>query len=109
MSDIEKRLEALEKRGRVDDERWQIIDAQTKAFSLILHAIGAPICATQPKILPLIIKNLRTFENSARLTNEHAKVIEEFRFAREFFESRQKLPALDDSTSAKKAAPPGKK
>jgi hypothetical protein len=98
--DIEKRLKTLEKRARTDDERWQMLDAQIKAFRLIFPSIGASICAGNPSILSIIIANLRTYEESARMMNEHAMTIREFQFAREFFESRRKtgegdLPSAD--------------
>ena len=66
MSDVEKRLKVLEKRARADDERWRMLDEQTKAFDLIRAAIFAPICAATPIILPTIIQNLRSAEKEAR-------------------------------------------
>jgi hypothetical protein len=58
VSEIEERLNALEKRARADDERWQTLDGQSKASRIILVAIGAPICAANPELLHPIIKNL---------------------------------------------------
>ena len=89
VSEIEERLNALEKRARADDERWQTLDGQSKASRIILVAIGAPICAANPELLHPIIKNLSDFEHEARLQNQHFKMIEEIRYAREFFESRR--------------------
>jgi len=88
MTDIEKRLKALEKRARIDNERWQIVDAQLKAFSLIIDAIGAPICAATPSILPTIILNLQNYEKAARVQNKHDATIQRLRHARKFFETR---------------------
>jgi hypothetical protein len=79
-------LKALEKRARADDERWRMLDAQTKAIDMIRQSIAAPICAHAPVLLPVIIKNLREFENEARRLNAHAKTIVELRDARQFFE-----------------------
>jgi hypothetical protein len=52
MPDVEQRLKALEKRARTDRERWQMLDAQTKAFALIFQAIGAPICTANASAWP---------------------------------------------------------
>jgi hypothetical protein len=88
MADIEKRLKALEKRARVDDERWQKLDGHMKGFSLIIDAIGAPICEATPSVLPAIIANLQNFENHARVQNKHDATIRQLRHARVFFEAR---------------------
>jgi len=88
MSDIESRLKVLEERARNDDERWQMQDDLTKAYRLILTAIGAPICAANRSLFPIIIKNLKGYEDEARLQNRHATMIQELLYAREFFESR---------------------
>jgi hypothetical protein len=82
MADLEKRLKALEKRAQKDDDRWQMLDAQSKALPMILRAICAPICAADPGLLRAIIANLRTFEESSRLLNEHSILIGEFRRVR---------------------------
>lgn len=97
VSEIEERLNALEKRARADDERWQTLDGQSKASRIILVAIGAPICAANPELLHPIIKNLSDFEHEARLQNQHFKMIEEIRYAREFFESRRSRIQADSS------------
>jgi hypothetical protein len=97
VSEIEERLNALEKRARADDERWQMLDGQSKASRIILVAIGAPICAANPALIHPIIKNLSDFEHEARLQNQHSKMIEEIRYAREFFESRRSRIQADSS------------
>jgi hypothetical protein len=79
------------------DERWQTLDGQSKASRIILVAIGAPICAANPELLHPIIKNLSDFEHEARLQNQHFKMIEEIRYAREFFESRRSRIQADSS------------
>lgn len=73
MPDFEQRLKALEKRALVDDERWQMLDAQTKAFGAIRD--------------PVIVKNLRDLETDARKLNAHPKMIVEISGARKFFEA----------------------
>jgi len=88
MPTIEQRLKALEKRARTDDERWQMLDAQTKAIRCIFHCIGAPIIADHPELGRKIIKNLRTYEKAARTQNEHSVAIREYRKMREFFSER---------------------
>jgi hypothetical protein len=87
LTDIESRLKELENRARLDDERWQMMDGKITALSLIFHAIGKPICALNPALLPLIINNLRIYEESARKRNNHEASIAHFRFCRETFEA----------------------
>ena len=98
MSEIEERLNALEKRARADDERWQMLDGQSKASRIILVAIGTPICAANPELLHPIIKNLSDFEHEARLQNQHSKMIEEIRYARE------RRPRIQADSSEKRIA-----
>jgi hypothetical protein len=102
MLTVEYRLKALEKRTRIDDERWQTLAAQQTAFTMIFEAIGAPVCAASPVVFKTIIKNLKTFEVTARMTNEHAKTIEEFRHLREFFERQIKKAGNGDTPSSKR-------
>jgi hypothetical protein len=85
--DIESRLNELESRANLEDERWQLLDGKITALSLIFHAIGKPICAVNPSLLPLIINNLRMYEESARRRNDHEATIAHFRFCREIFEA----------------------
>jgi hypothetical protein len=84
---IESRLKELEKRARVDDERWQTLGGQLTALPLIFRAIGIPICALNPSLLSPIIKNLRAYEKAARLRNDHDAAIQQFRLCREAFEA----------------------
>jgi hypothetical protein len=95
MSDIEQRLKALEKRARTDDERWRMLDAQTQATAIIRQSIARPICAAMPKLLPVIVRNLREFEDDSRRLNAHSKMIAEIRVARQFFERLAKKIAPD--------------
>ena len=97
MPDIEQRLKALEKRARLDHERWQMLDQHMTALALIREAIIRPICAelvaserrngVKPRVLQIIIANLKTFEKNARALNAHSKMIVELRTARKLFEA----------------------
>jgi hypothetical protein len=86
MTNIEKRLASLEKRATAYDELWHAVNGQNKALGLIFTAIGVPICAANPSLLPKIIANLLTYEETARMANEHAATILQFRGTRESFE-----------------------
>ena len=98
-AEIEKRLAALEKRARTDDIRWQMLDADLKAFRIIIECIGRPVCAANPALTPIIIKNLKAFEDDARLLNLHSSTVSRLRGRREYFEqvsekiSRPRLPS----------------
>lgn len=99
MPDIEQRLKALEKRARADTERWQAVFGDTKALSIIIDAIGAAICADNKPLLRTVIKNLQSFENAARIQNEHGLTIERIRDAWKFYESRLKNAGASGSTA----------
>ena len=103
LANIERRLKALEKRAQTNDEVWQTLDGHIKAFSLIIDAIGAPICATIPSIGKTIITNLRNFENAGR--NNHDVTIRQLRHAREFFEAQIKKGGKGNPLSAADVAP----
>ncbi len=109
MTDIEKRLKALEKRARADTERWNALFGDTKALSLIADAIGAAICANNKPLLRTVIKNLQSFENAARIQNEHGLTIDRLRHARQFYEARLKKADEGGSTSSTNSAPPRKR
>ena len=104
MANIEKRLKALEKRAQTNDEVWQTLDGHIKAFSLIIDAIGAPICATIPSIGNTIITNLRNFENAGKNNND--VTIRQLRRAREFFEAQIKKSGKGNPLPATDVAPP---
>jgi hypothetical protein len=108
MTNIEKRLKMLENRARRDTDRWQSLSGEIKAFSAILTAMGAPICAAAPVQARAIIQNLKTYEKAARTQNEHAQMIVRIRYVREFFENRLKAGG-DDSTSEENGVPRRKK
>ncbi len=96
MPDIEQRLKILEKRARADDERWQMLDGYEKAVAIIGESVIRPICAEliatrqrerlKPKLLQVIIDNIKKFESDAQILNLHSKTIVELRAARMFFE-----------------------
>jgi hypothetical protein len=109
MPDIEKRLKALEKRARIDTERWHALSGEIKAICAIISAIGAPICAGKPIRTKAIIQNLKLYERIAREQNEHAQMIVRLRHEREFFESRIKRGEIGGSTSGKTSSPHSKK
>jgi len=88
MTSIEKRLKALEKQMRLENEHWHAIQSRLKALSLIIDCIGAPICAANPSLLSVIIKNIKGYEKEARIQNQHADLLWQLRQAREFFELR---------------------
>jgi hypothetical protein len=87
MVDIEQRLNALEKRARIDDERWQSLNAQQNAIPIIWRMVLRPVCAANPALLATIILNLKTCEKEFRRKNEHTALIREFRRTRSSFES----------------------
>jgi hypothetical protein len=105
MLDIEQRVKALEKRARIDAERWQAVFGDTKALSLIIDAIGAAISASNRPLLRTIIKSLETCEDAARIQNEHGLTIERIRMSRKFFESRLRKADEGDSTPPVGGAP----
>ena len=109
MADIETRLQALEKRARIEDERWQALFARIGAISSIFTAIGAPICAGNPTRLRAISANLRTYEDAARMQNEHTEAIRQFRHTRKFFELRAKKSGRGDFPPTKNGTPHQKK
>jgi hypothetical protein len=109
VTDIEKRLKALEKRARIDDDRWQMLDAQMTAFDLIFKAIGVPIGSANPATLHAIIMNLRTFEDVARMQNEHSVTIRHLRKTRLFFESMVKGNTGGGQTLINDRKPPREK
>jgi hypothetical protein len=86
--EIAKRLDALEKRTQLDDERWQALDAEIKALFLVFQCIVVPVCASDPSMSRAIIANLLTFEDGARLQNEHERTIRKLRKLREFLVSQ---------------------
>jgi hypothetical protein len=88
MSDIEKRLKALEKRIPLYEERWHATKAHVKALSMAIDCIGEPICQVNPRLISMIIKNLKTFEKEAKLQNGHSVLIWQLRETRKFFEAR---------------------
>jgi len=90
MNDVEKRLKALEKRARNDVERWGSIGGEIRAISGALACIARPICATNPKLMRTIVKNLKTYETVARMDNEHSQMIVRLRYIRQVFESQLK-------------------
>jgi len=97
MPSIEQRLRTLEKRAQIENERFEATKAHLKALSTILDCIGAPICAANPPILPVIIKNLKECEKEMRKLNQHEILLWQLRRARGFFEKRK--------AKAEKAAP----
>jgi hypothetical protein len=103
LAKIEKRLKALEKRAQTNDEVWQTLDGHIKAFSLVIDAIGAPICATIPSIGKTIITNLRNFENAGKNNND--VTIRQLRHAREFFEAQIKKSGKGNPLPASDVAP----
>jgi hypothetical protein len=108
VTDIERRLKALEKRAALDYEAILKIDGRSRAYRLIFHAIGAPIVAAMPEILPAIIKKLDGYEREARWQNSHASTIAALRDAREIFQSLAKsIPP--NSPSKPPAASPREK
>jgi hypothetical protein len=109
MADIEKRLKALEKRTRIDDERWQMLDAEIKALFLIFQAIGVPLCAADPTMSGAIIANLSTFESVARMQNEHARTIRKLRKLREFLVSQMEEIGKGDHPSSSNNDKPDRK
>ena len=109
MTDIEKRLKALEKHAQIENQKWQAAQSHFKAFSLIFDAIGAPICAANPSILPSIIENLKAYLKRSRIQNEHAVLIGQLRQTLEFFEERMAKIEKSGSKSATSAAPQRKK
>jgi hypothetical protein len=115
VADTETRLKALEKRARADSERWRMLDADAKASRIIRNCIARAVCAANPAILPIIIKNLQSFEDASRTLNEHEKTIVEVRSAREWFEELEKtFESLrknknDDPSLSKGAAPQRRK
>lgn len=100
MTDIMKRVAALEQR---ENEHWEALRAHLKSFSLIVDCIGAPICAANPDLLPVIIKNLKGYEKEARLQNHHSVLLWQLGSTRKFFEERQKLAAKDEASHARKS------
>ncbi|KAB2877370.1 MAG: hypothetical protein F9K38_12890 [Pseudorhodoplanes sp.] len=87
MPTIEQRLQALEERVTKDDEWRDVLDSQRKGLVLLLGAAVWPLC-TDPTLARAIIKNLESFEDGARMTNEHAALIESLRALRDFFSRR---------------------
>lgn len=90
MTDLEKRLKALEKAAVRNEEHMQHLEGQAMALSLIFNAIGAPLCTKLPAILPAIISNLRNYEKAERAQNGHASAIEQLQRTRIFFEAHLK-------------------
>jgi hypothetical protein len=89
--DIEKRLKSLEKRARIDAERWQAVEGDIKGIVFVIDSIGASVAAGSKPILQTILKNLKTFEDVARSQNEHEFTMKRIRASRKFFEGRLKL------------------
>ena len=89
MSKIEARLEELEKKARINRERWEEMAGDIKGVALALDCIGAAL-ATHPSAMREIITSLETVENVARSQNEHETTIKRLRACREFFEERLK-------------------
>jgi len=104
MANFESRLKALEKRAALDYEAMHNVDGRAKAYRVIIDALAAPICASTPEILPVIIKNLEAYEREAKLQNSHVATLAELRGAREFFESLAKR-MTQRSASKSSAAP----
>lgn len=88
MAEIEERLTELEKRIRADAEKIQALFGDTQGLILVVESLGAAVCAGNKPLLRTVIANLKTFEDNARLLNEHDLTIERVRHSREFFESR---------------------
>ncbi len=103
MADLETRLKALEKRARNDTERWNSVAGDIKGLVCIIDAMGAAIGADNKPLLRTIIVNLKTFEDGARLQNEHETTMKRVRYQREFFERRLKL--AEDKSSESNGAP----
>jgi hypothetical protein len=101
MPDIERRLRALEKRVVTETEWLQALKAHIKALSLVIDCIGAPLCAANPAIVSVIVRNLKSYEKRARVQNEHDIVLWQLRETREFFEGR--LPKEANSASVAKS------
>lgn len=104
MPDLEQRLKTLEKRARADVERWHAVQGDVKGVVLIIDSIGAAVAADNRPLLRTIITNLKTFEDGARMQNEHDLTMKRVRLAREFFESRLKK-AERGSTSGSRGGP----
>jgi hypothetical protein len=109
VTDIEKRLKTLEKRAQIDDQRWQMLDAQMTAFDLIFKAIGRSIGAANQATLQATIMNLRTYEDVARMQNEHSVMIRHLRETRLFFESLVKGNTSGGRTLTNDRTPPHEK
>lgn len=105
MADIEARLKALEKRVRADTERWHAIGGDLKGIVCILDSMGAAIAADNKPLLRTIIGNLKTFEDGARLQNEHEMTMKRVRYQREFFERRLKKAEGQSPSSESGNAP----
>ena len=88
MPDLERRLKAVEKRVQAQHEAIQGLFGDTKALSLVTDALGAAICANNKPLLRTVIKNLRQYEDFARMQNEHDRTIARLRHQREFYEGR---------------------
>lgn len=99
-TDFEKRLRELEKRARIDDVRWAMLDGSMKGAHLVLQSLGAPLAAISPAVLRTIIQNLRNYEEAAKTMNEHTETISQLRSAREFFEGRLPKTGEDGSTAS---------
>lgn len=87
MADIEKRLDAIEKRLMVDIEQWQKMQAQIKGLRLVVEAIAIAALGTSKTPVKTAIKNLAAYERASRMQNEHEALIREIRSAREFFQA----------------------
>jgi hypothetical protein len=90
MDDFDKRLKVLEQRSRNDIERWEALAGEVKAFSGAFACMAKPICASNPKLMRTIIKNLKTYETVSRMDNEHSQMIVRLRHIRQVFESQLK-------------------
>jgi hypothetical protein len=88
MTDTEKRLKILERQMRLENERWHSTQSRLKALSMIIDSISAPVCAANPLLLPVIVKNIKAYEKEARVLNQHADLLWQLRQARKFFEAR---------------------
>jgi hypothetical protein len=102
MPSVEDRLKKLEERTRGDVERWQVLEGEIKAFSAIISCMLAPIAAQTPAIARIIVQNLRTYEDVARMQNEHAQMMQRLRVVREILEAKLEKGG---SSGAKNASP----
>jgi hypothetical protein len=84
---IDQRLQALEQRAEIENERWELLKEHPKALTMIYAAIAGALSEDNPLLASKIVKYLQISEKDAVQQNAHTVILQVLRHALSFFQA----------------------